>query len=119
MMVRTSEPPAWYSCEIRIARLGGSRISAAFDDEAFGMRAVRAFLTLVFLCLALIPTAAFATDQVDLLLVFAVDVSRSIDAAKFQLQREGYAAALSSPHVVEAIQSGRNGRVGVIFVEWS
>jgi hypothetical protein len=97
----------------------GGRISAAFADEVFGMRTVRTFLTLVFLCLALIPTAALAAEQVDLLLVLAVDVSRSVDAGKFQLQREGYAAALSSPRVIEAIQSGRNSRIGVIFVEWS
>jgi hypothetical protein len=97
----------------------GGRISAAFDDEAFGMRAVRAFLTLIFFSLALIPAAAAAAEQVDLLLVLAVDVSRSVDAGKFQLQREGYAAALSNPRVIEAIQSGRNGHIGVIFVEWS
>ena len=83
------------------------------------MRAIRTFLTLLFLCLALLPTAALAADQVDLLLVLAVDVSRSVDATKFQLQREGYAAALSNPRVIDAIQSGRNGRVAVIFVEWS
>ena len=83
------------------------------------MRAIRALLTLIFFCVALIPTAALAADQVDLLLVLAVDVSRSVDATKFQLQREGYAAALSNPRVIEAIQSGRNGRIGVIFVEWS
>jgi hypothetical protein len=83
------------------------------------MRAIRAFLTLVFLCLALAPTAASAADRVDLLLVLSADVSRSIDAGKFQLQREGYAAALSNPRVLEAIQSGRNGRIGVVFVEWS
>jgi hypothetical protein len=40
-------------------------------------------------------------------------------AAKFQLQREGYAAAISDPRVLDAIRSGRNGRVGVTFVEWS
>jgi hypothetical protein len=83
------------------------------------MRAIRILLTLLFVCAALIPTAALAADEVDLLLVLAVDVSRSIDATKFQLQREGYASALSNPRVIEAIQSGRNGRVGVIFIEWS
>jgi len=83
------------------------------------MRAVRALLTLVFVSLALIPTAALAAEPVDLLLVLAVDVSRSVDSGKFQLQREGYAAALSNPRVIEAIQSGRNARIGVIFVEWS
>jgi hypothetical protein len=83
------------------------------------MRAIRTLLTLLFLCVALIPTAALAADPVDLLLVLAVDVSRSVDATKFQLQREGYAAALSNPRVIDAVQSGRNGRIGVIFIEWS
>jgi hypothetical protein len=83
------------------------------------MRTIRTILTLVFLCLALIPTAGLAAEQVDLLLVLAVDVSRSIDSGKFQLQREGYAAALSNPRVLDAVRSGRNGRIGVILVEWS
>jgi hypothetical protein len=34
--------------------------------------------------------AAIAAEPVDLLLVLASDVSRSIDAAKFRLQRDGY-----------------------------
>jgi Protein of unknown function (DUF1194) len=83
------------------------------------MRAIRTLLTLLLLCAALIPKAALAADPVDLLLVLAVDVSRSVDAAKFQLQREGYAAALSNPRVIDAIESGRHGRIGVIFIEWS
>src|ERR1700684_2098926 len=83
------------------------------------MRTIRTFLTLLVAAAILVPAAASAAEDVDLLLVLAVDVSRSIDATKFQLQREGYAAALSNPRVVDAIQSGRNGRVGVIFVEWS
>jgi hypothetical protein len=69
--------------------------------------------------LVLRPAAARAADDVDLLLVLAADVSRSIDSAKFQLQRDGYAAAISDPRVLETIQSGRNGRIGLTFVEWS
>ena len=61
----------------------------------------------------LFPRAARAAEDVDLLLVLAADVSRSIDAAKFQLQREGYAAAVSDPRVLEAIRSGRTGRIGL------
>jgi hypothetical protein len=83
------------------------------------MRTIRTLLILLFLCVALIPTAALAAEQVDLLLVLAVDVSRSVDATKFQLQREGYVAALSNPRVIDAVQSGRYGRIGVIFIEWS
>jgi hypothetical protein len=60
-----------------------------------------------------------AAEPVDLLLVLAADVSRSVDSRKFQLQREGYAAALANPRVLEAIQSGRRGRIGILFLEWS
>ncbi len=58
-------------------------------------------------------------DRVDLLLVLAADVSRSIDQPKFQLQREGYAAAISNPKVLNAIHSGTLGRIAICFVEWS
>jgi Protein of unknown function (DUF1194) len=87
------------------------------------MRTIRTFLTsLVFgaiLAAVLVPAAARAAADVDLLLVLAVDVSRSIDATKFQLQREGYAAAVADPHVLDAIRTGRTGRIGLTFVEWS
>jgi hypothetical protein len=63
--------------------------------------------------------AAVAADAVDLLLVLAADVSRSIDAQKFQLQRDGYAAALSDRRVLDVIRSGPNHRIAVCFVEWS
>ena len=82
------------------------------------MRSVATLLVLMLAGLAAVPTAV-AAEQVDLLLVLAADVSRSIDTAKFQLQREGYAAAVSDPRVLEAIQSGRLGRIGLTFVEWS
>jgi hypothetical protein len=83
------------------------------------MRAVRTFLLLILAGVMAVPGAAAAAEQVDLLLVLAADVSRSVDSAKFQLQREGYAAAVSDPRVLDAIRSGRNGRVGLTFVEWS
>ena len=60
-----------------------------------------------------------AAETVDLLLVLAADVSRSVGQEKFQLQRDGYAAAISNPRVLEAISSGVNGRIGVLFEEWS
>jgi len=81
--------------------------------------AVRIFCVLVCACIAAFPVAATAAEQVDLLLVLAADVSRSIDNAKFQLQREGYAAAVSDARVLEAIRSGRYGRIGLTFIEWS
>jgi len=83
------------------------------------MRTVRTLLLLILAGVAAVPAAAVAAEQVDVLLVLAADVSRSVDNAKFQLQREGYAAAISDPRVLDAIRSGRNGRVGLTFVEWS
>lgn len=83
------------------------------------MRALKTLLVVALAALALTPVAALAAEPVDLLLVLAADVSRSIDSAKFELQRKGYAAALDDPRVIDAVQSGRNGRIGVAFVEWS
>jgi len=82
------------------------------------MRTARTLLLVVLAATVLSP-AAPAADKVDLLLVLAADVSRSVDASKFQLQREGYAAAVSNPRVLDAVRSGRNGRIGVIYIEWS
>jgi hypothetical protein len=79
---------------------------------------VRTVLALVAASLALCG-AARAAEQVDLLLVLSSDVSRSVDTRKFQLQREGYAAALSNPRVIDAIRSGPHGKIAICFVEWS
>jgi hypothetical protein len=74
---------------------------------------------LVLLALFVAPSGARSAEQVDLLLVLAADVSRSVDQAKFQLQREGYAAAIADKRVLETVTSGRNKRIAVSFVEWS
>ena len=55
----------------------------------------------------------------DLLLVLAADVSRSIDDGEFNLQRKGYAAAITDPRVLRAIAGGRNHAIAVTFIEWS
>src|SRR6185369_4907600 len=81
------------------------------------MHALRTLL--VAIAALIIAPLARAAEQVDLLLVLASDVSRSIDQAKFQLQREGYAAAIADKRVLEAITAGRNKRIAVAFVEWS
>jgi Protein of unknown function (DUF1194) len=83
------------------------------------MRMVRALWLLILTVTVAFPAVSSAAEQVDLLLVLAADVSRSIDSEKFQLQREGYAAAITDPRVLEAIRSGRAGRIGLSFVEWS
>jgi hypothetical protein len=69
-----------------------------------------------------VPDAARAEDDdvaIDVELVLAVDVSRSMDAAELQLQRDGYVAALRHPDVIAAIESGFYGRIAVTYVEWA
>ena len=82
------------------------------------VRLVRSLLALAALVTVPILSAR-AAEPVDLLLVLSSDVSRSVDHPKFLLQREGYAAAISDPMVMEAIKSGPHQRIAVCFVEWS
>jgi hypothetical protein len=62
---------------------------------------------------------ARAEDAVDVSLVLAVDVSRSIDEDEARLQREGYRVAVSDPVVIAAIRGGMIGAVGIAYVEWA
>lgn len=61
------------------------------------------------------PTKAF----VDLELILAVDVSRSMNTRRLKLQRQGYVAAFRDRRVSQAIESGPQGRIAVTYVEWS
>ncbi len=81
--------------------------------------ALGTMVVLLGLALTLVVPAARAADPVDMLLVLAADVSRSVTEPKFRLQREGAAAAIANPDVVRAITSGPNRRIAVCFVEWA
>src|SRR3954462_10015356 len=69
--------------------------------------------------LGVVSSGARAEPAVDVALVLAVDVSLSIDAEEFALQRAGYAAAFRNQRVVEAITGGATGAVAVIYRQWS
>jgi hypothetical protein len=77
-----------------------------------------AFFGCSLLAMAIAP-AAGAVENVDLKLVIATDVSRSIDNEEAVLQREGTAEAFGSPEVVKAIQSGALGRIAVSMIDFS
>src|SRR3981081_2459066 len=64
-------------------------------------------------------TPAPAAEQVDLKLVLATDVSRSIDDSELRLEREGTAEAFLDPEVVKAIQNGSLGRIAVATFDFS
>lgn len=74
-----------------------------------------ALLSLLFMLPLLSATAA----EVDLSLVLAVDVSDSIDAKESLLQRQGYADAFQRREIIDAIKSGRHGRIAVAYFEWA
>ena len=62
---------------------------------------------------------AQAQEPVDVALVLAVDVSRSMSPRELSIQREGYAAALNHPDVIRAIGQGAYGRIAVTMFEWA
>ncbi|MEM5474140.1 DUF1194 domain-containing protein [Hoeflea sp. AS60] len=64
-------------------------------------------------------SGAQAREPVDVALVLAVDVSRSMSPRELAIQREGYAAALNHPDVVRAISQGAYGRIAVTMFEWA
>jgi hypothetical protein len=63
--------------------------------------------------------ARASLEPVDVLLVLAVDVSRSIDEDEAKLQREGYRSAMTDPRVLAAIRSGTLGAIAVLYLEWA
>lgn len=71
------------------------------------------------LCCLLLPAAPARAETVDLLLAIAVDVSRSVDAIRAAMQRDGYMNALRNPSVVRAATSGQHGRIAVVYFEWA
>ncbi len=74
---------------------------------------------------AVLAAAALATDAVartdrtvHLQLVLAVDTSASVDQDRFELQRDGYAAAFRAIEVQRAVSGGRSGGIAVCMTHW-
>lgn len=65
-----------------------------------------------------LTSPALAQDHCRLALVLALDVSSSVDAEEYILQRDGLAAALGDPLIRAAILEG-HGHVSVAIYEWS
>ena len=70
----------------------------------------------VFLGLA---ASSRADTTVDLQLVLAVDASGSVNEARFELQKQGYAAAFRNPQVLRAIRSGATRAIAVTMMQWT
>ena len=57
--------------------------------------------------------------MVDSAIILAADVSRSIDDEEFALQRRGYADAIQSQQLIDAISTGPHGAIALSYVEWA
>jgi hypothetical protein len=57
--------------------------------------------------------------EVDVELVFAVDISYSMDTEEQKLQRNGYVEALRSEQFLNALKSGGTGRIAVAYMQWA
>jgi hypothetical protein len=79
------------------------------------MRLVGCLISAI-LCLV---SSVHAGAGVDVTLVLVTDVSRSIDDSEFQLEKQGYEAALTDPKVVAAIQGGVAGSIAIAYVEFA
>ncbi|SHI04784.1 DUF1194 domain-containing protein [Marivita hallyeonensis] len=73
---------------------------------------------LAALAASVLPVAAVAQEHCRLALVLALDVSSSVDAEEYVLQRDGLAAALDDPTIRSAILEGP-GYVSIAIYEWS
>lgn len=80
---------------------------------------MRPALAAIALLLSLGFTAESNGAGIDLEVILAADVSRSIDDAEFELQRKGYATALTDPRVLAAIRARSGAAIGICFIEWS
>ena len=79
----------------------------------------RAALVGSLAAMATAATPVKADMPVDLQLVLAVDVSRSIDEVEAELQRRGYIDALTNDRVIDAILSGEHRRIAICYTEWA
>ena len=68
---------------------------------------------------AALATAAHAAEPVDVALVLAIDISRSIVESDARLQRNGYRGAFLDSQVQDAVHGGVAGAVAVAYVEWA
>ncbi|WP_223423294.1 DUF1194 domain-containing protein [Tateyamaria pelophila] len=76
-------------------------------------------LLIVILLLWTLPLHAQERVEVDVELFLAADVSRSMQPFELEIQRRGYAAALSSTEVQNALSGGMLGRIAITYVEWA
>lgn len=76
------------------------------------------FRALIIAVSALFWAGTVVAEEVDLELVLLADATGSIDNHEIIFQRKGYADALVSEDVLDAIRTGANQKIAVTYVEW-
>lgn len=88
----------------------------------FGAGGMACAVLLIAALVGLTPASrsALAAEpfNVDVELVLAADGSGSIDNDELAFQRDGYARAVTSAEVLDAIRSGIHGAIALAYVEW-
>ena len=106
---------------IHARELGSGPAGPGAAKRRRGLRGswLRRGLAVACLCLLFPAYGTSAERAVDLELVLAADISRSMDLGEAALVRQGFVRALRHPAVIGAIQRGRLGRIAVTYVEWA
>ncbi len=65
------------------------------------------------------PRPSPAEPEVDVNLVLAIDASGSVSDDRFELQKQGYAAAFRNPKVLAAIWAGDHRAISVSMLQWT
>ena len=76
-------------------------------------------ITLISLFVTSTYPATAQQTEVDLELVLMVDVSRSMSEEELEIQRRGYAEALRSQEVFDAVQKGLLQTIALTYIEWA
>ncbi|MFN3868240.1 MAG: DUF1194 domain-containing protein [Hyphomicrobiaceae bacterium] len=105
---------------ISIAERSASRAAARLF-VADGPRAWITFAALVCAAIVALPDgpSRAAEDVADTALVMAVDISQSVDEARYRLQMEGIALALEDPDVIRTITGGPRRSIMFTLVGWA
>lgn len=90
----------WYACLCALALLfAGGVVAAVAQNQA--------------------PAPKPAEPEVAVALVLAVDTSGSVSMGRFELQKQGYAAAFRNPQVLNAIRSLATQSIAVTMMQWT
>jgi hypothetical protein len=85
------------------------------------MTGIRAFAAAMVVAapLGMASKAEAAPINVGLELILLIDVSGSVDAGEYALQKQGYVQAFQSAAVQNAILGSQLGSIAVTYIEWS